>query len=143
MNEESQVFAFLALILFVLTAVILTPLALRASERKQFWKSIVSATEKGTPIPTELADAFLRGSRNLDVPLPQRDTRRGAVMTAIGIGIALIGLCIYLGGAGDPDVIAPAMGVAAVGAIPGCIGVAYLLLGWLAKREAKDSIDKG
>jgi len=129
--------------LAVPAVVILAPFVLRALERRYFWQSIVATAEKGHPIPIEIAQAFLQGRRQSPaISMAQRDIRRGAVLSAIALGIALVGLCIYIAGAGDPDVIAPAMGVTALAAIPGCIGIAYIVLGWLANRaEARSATD--
>ena len=129
------VFGFLA-------AVILGPRYLRSRERDKLHETLRMAYEKNQPVPPELVDALINEERNRPtlVPTPDRDFRRGLVLVFIGLGFAAAAYALYLGISvfSDTGAWITAECVAAGGAIPGFIGVAYLLL-WLAKRGSAKS----
>jgi hypothetical protein len=124
-----------------LAAIIIGPRYLRSRDRDKLHETLRLAYEKGQPVPPELIDALVnepkaQQQREL-LPTPDRDFRRGLVLVFIGIGFAAAAYALYLGISVFSETGAWITGecVAAVGAIPGFIGVAYLLL-WLAKRHA-------
>lgn len=108
-------------IVFVITA------GLRSRERLRLLNVILQTSQGGHPVSPELLRT-LPGGREL--PAPQVDFRRGVMLIAIGVALAVIGLCVYFAIAsehgGGP--VAWGLSVAAVGAIPGCIGVALVIL---------------
>ena len=61
------------------------------------------------------------------------------MLIASAVGIAIVGVAAYViavsSGAGH-EAWGIGAGVAAIGAIPGCIGIAFLLLGLSQKNEA-------
>ena len=68
---------------------------------------------------------------------PERDLRRAVVLIAIGLGLCCLGYGLFFGLSSVDDTAAYITGgsVAGAGAIPGLIGVAYLIL-WLGRRGA-------
>jgi len=140
----SSMFEFLIFWLFV-AAVVLVPRYLRSRERSKLIDTLKIAYEKGQPVPPELIDALQRGStpdtpvRSPGLSTAERDLRRAIVLICVGVGIALLGYGLYYGISYSSDEGGAITGsiVAGVGAIPGLIGVAYLLL-WLARRPSSN-----
>jgi hypothetical protein len=109
--------------------VILLPLYWRTRERQRLLETVRTALESGHPVPPQLIEAMARTvSREPSRPTPQRDVRRGSMLVAIALGLALIGLCIFIANSSGEG-LAYAMAVTAVGAIPGCVGAAFIILG--------------
>jgi hypothetical protein len=123
-------------------AVILGPRYLRSRERDKLHETLRMAYEKNQPVPPELVDALINEEKTRPtlVPTPDRDFRRGLVLVFIGLGFAAAAYALYLGISVFSEAAAWITGesIAAIGAIPGFIGVAYLLL-WLAKRGSAKS----
>ncbi len=125
-------------------AVFLISLWLRAQERQRILQALSSAAEKGASLPQEHISALLAGVHQPpravrpQVPAHVRDMRRGTLLLALTVSIVLIGAAV---GA----LIGASMGfsvfliIAAVGALPGTIGVAYLLLARMARLEQRQS----
>ncbi|HWA61809.1 MAG TPA: DUF6249 domain-containing protein [Caulobacteraceae bacterium] len=129
--------------LFV-AAIILVPQYLRHMDRQRMHETLRIAYEKGQPVPPELIQALQSNIKydaaaQTTVPTRERDLRRAVVLIAVGVGLALCGYGLWFGlGAipGDGGEIASYIvggSVAGAGAIPGLIGVAYLVL-YLTKR---------
>jgi hypothetical protein len=100
---------------------------LRSRERMRLLDVILQTSQSGHPVSPELLRT-LPGGREL--PAPQVDFRRGVMLIAIGVALAMIGVCVYfaIASAHGEGSLAWALSVAAVGAIPGCIGVALVVL---------------
>ena len=117
-------------------SVILLPLYWRAVERRQVLGIMRAATERGDGVPVELFEAMSKG---MVARPPGRtvDLRRGLFLLAIALGLALIGFGVYAGmessmrpgDESDMSPVAAGIIVASIGAIPGCVGIAYILLG--------------
>lgn len=120
-----------------LTIIIVGPRYLRSRDRDKLHETLRIAYEKGQPVPPELIEALISDNKPSRLPTPDRDFRRGLVLVFIGLGFALGGYALYLGISVFNEDAAWITGecVAAVGAIPGFIGLAYLVL-WLAKRNS-------
>src|ERR1700761_478522 len=121
-----------------LTAIIVLPRYFRSRDRARLHETLRIAYEKGQPVPPELIAALTsqdEGPAQSRLPTPDRDFRRGLVLVFIGLGFAAAAYALYLGIGvfSETGAWITAECVAAVGAIPGFIGLAYLLL-WLAKR---------
>jgi hypothetical protein len=136
----SGVLQFVVFWLFV-AAVVLVPKYLRSRERNKLLDTLKIAYEKGQPVPPELIEALQRGSlaaptgRSADLSTHESDLRRAVVLICVGVGIALLGYGLYWGisyASEEGGTITGSI-VAGCGAIPGLIGVAYLLL-WMARR---------
>lgn len=139
----SSTFLWVIFWLFV-AAVVLVPKYLRSRERSKLLDTLKIAYEKGQPVPPELLDALQHGApvdqpaRSVVHSTAEKDLRRAIVLICVGVGIALLGYGLYYGISFHDDEAGAITGsiVAGTGAIPGLIGVAYLLL-WLARRPSK------
>jgi hypothetical protein len=129
--------------IFMIIAVVVGPIWIRSyyqeKERQQLHETLRVAYEKGQPPPPELIDKLTSGAR-IEVgssSTGESDLRRAVVLIAVGLGLA--GLGFGLGhGIGIADHTAGWIvtgAIAGSGAIPGMIGIAYLLL-WLGKRSS-------
>ena len=133
--------------IFMIIAVVIGPIWIRSyyrsKEREQLHMTLRAAYEKGQPPPPELIEKLTAESGSFGLGGTQssggdRDLRRAIVLIAVGVGLAAlgaglgwgIGLASDVGGAITGGVIAGA------GAIPGFIGIAYLVL-WLLGRNRR------
>ena len=121
-------------------AVVLVPKYPKSRERSKLLDTLKVAYEKGQPVPPELIDALQRGTtpsvESTAVSTAESDLRRAIVLISVGVGIALLGYGLYYGISYESEEGGAITGaaVAGCGAIPGLIGVAYLLL-WMARRQ--------
>ena len=117
-------------LVFVLTAY------LRSRERIRLLDVILATSQAGQPVSPELIRS-LPGVR--EVPAPQLDFRRGVMLIAIGAALAAIGLCVFFAIASEngSGPVAWALAIAAVGAIPACIGVALVILSREDRRAVR------
>jgi hypothetical protein len=112
----------------------------RARERAQLYETLRIAYEKGQTPPPELIEKLAAGGGRDGLPsrdmTPDADLRRAVVLISVGIGLGLLGLGLGYGiSLADPTggwITGGA--IAGAGAIPGMIGIAYLLL-WLVRRR--------
>jgi hypothetical protein len=120
-----------------LAAIIIGPRYIRSRERDKLHETLRIAYEKNQPVPPELIDALVSESRPQPIlPSPDRDFRRGLVLVFVGLGFAAAAYALYLGISVFSETGAWITGecVVALGAVPGFIGLAYLVL-WLVKRN--------
>lgn len=118
-------------------AIILAPIYWRAQMRRRVLETVKELAASGSPMSPDLV-VSLMGPMQPNRPSRQRDIRLGYVLIAMTVGIALVGVAAYIiayNTGGTHEAPAIGAGVAAVGAIPGCIGVAFLLLGLGQKPE--------
>ncbi len=121
-----------------LTAVIVVPGYLKSKDKARMHETLRMAYEKGQPVPPELIAALQSGgSSSPPLATAQRDLRRAVIMIGVGLGLCGLGYGLWYGLMSVSDVAAYIVGgcVAGAGAIPGLIGVAYLIL-WLNRRNA-------
>lgn len=116
--------AFFAMI----AAIVIYPAVLKNKQQKEVQETIRHALDKGTSLPADFMQALSAETKGT----PQHDLRRGLVMLAVGIGIALMALGISYE---EQEAIGPIVGIAA---IPSMIGVAHILL-WAINRKRPDS----
>jgi hypothetical protein len=131
--------AFFAMI----AAIVIVPKWLRERDRARMYDTLRVAYEKGQPVPPEMVDAMLRPASAGDLPEPvvfdtpaHRDLRRGVIWLAIGIGFVAVGAAFYAGlyyVGGAQETFAS---FAAIGAIPACVGIAYLGLWYFGSRKS-------
>jgi len=125
-------------------AIVLVPKYLKSRERNKLLDTLKVAYEKGQPVPPELIEALQRGDvpsvRSTEISTSESDLRRAIVLISVGVGIALLGYGLYWGisYASDEGGAITGAAVAGCGAIPGLIGLAYLVL-WLARRQPSKS----
>ncbi|MGI8841895.1 MAG: DUF6249 domain-containing protein [Caulobacteraceae bacterium] len=118
-----------------LAAVVIVPRILKSRDRARMYETLRIAYEKGQPVPPEVI-AALQTNVEPRMETPERDLRRAIVLIAVGLGLCGLGYGLYYGLSSVNDIAAYTTGgsVAGAGAIPGLIGVAYLIL-WLTKRN--------
>lgn len=109
-------------------AIIVIPAWLKSKERKEMQATLRSAIEKGQPLPPEVIDALSRD--NIKTPATAgRDLRVGVILLAVSIGIALFGYAVSFE---EWDAFYPIAGIAA---IPGMIGLAFIVLSVFNKNK--------
>jgi len=119
-----------------LAAIIVGPMYLKSKERERMHETLRIAYEKGQPVPPEMI-AALHSNQTLRVEsTPERDLRRAIVLIAVGLGLCALGYGMWYGLSSVSDIAAYVTGgsIAGAGAIPGLIGVAYLIL-YLTRRN--------
>ncbi len=116
-------------------AVILVPIYLKFQDRQRMHETLRLAYEKGQPVPPELIAALQSNVAPIRPSTPESDLRRAVVLIAVGLGFVGLGYGLWYGLMSTSVTAARISGgcTAGAGAIPGLIGVAYLVL-WAARR---------
>jgi hypothetical protein len=99
-------------------------------------ETLRTALEKGQTLPTELVTALQNSVTARTMPTREGDLRRAVVLIAVGLGFCALGYGLWYGLMTVDDTAAYITGgcTAGAGAIPGLIGVAYLIL-WATKSK--------
>jgi hypothetical protein len=120
-----------------LAAIILVPIYLRSRDRAHLYDTLRLAYERGQPVAPELVEALKAPVRAYEGP--ERDLRRGLTLSVIGLGFCLIGGALYFGLVDASTEAANITGasLAAIGALPGLVGAAFLILAWVGFRSGK------
>jgi hypothetical protein len=136
-----------ALIFFsFLAAVIIVPQVLKSMDRRRMYETMRAAYERGQPVPPEMVDAMTRRARMDPAEVMEavdpsyginRDLRRGVILVAVGVGVLLIGVALYAGLYNVGGSVETLASCAAGGAVPFCIGLAYLGLWWFGRRKLR------
>lgn len=130
--------------IFMIIAVVIGPIWIRSyyrsKEREQLHATLRAAYEKGQPPPPELIEKLTAESSAFGGAPPagsDRDLRRAIVLIAVGLGLAGLGAGIGWGIGLASDVGGAITGgvIAGAGAIPAFIGLAYLILWMLGRRQ--------
>ena len=121
-----------------IVAVVVLPGYFRSRDRARMHETIRLAYEKGQPVPPELIEA-LQTARPARIETPRdrpaHDLRVGIIWLAVGVGLVAIGGVFYgmlynVGGS-----VETLSSFAACGAIPICIGLAFLFLSYLGRQK--------
>ncbi len=132
--------------ILMIIAIVIGPLWIRsyfaARERSQLHETLRVAYEKGQPVPPELIEKLTAatprqgGGSSSFSSGPDADLRRAIILIAVGLGLAGLGAGLFWGFMYVNPIPAGIIGgsTAGAGAIPGFIGLAYLVL-WMAKRS--------
>lgn len=116
----------------MIAALVIAPLWLKSRERRDMQVTLRSAIEKGQPLPPELIEALSKEAVKAP-PTATRDLRLGVVLLAVSIGIVLFGNAIrFIGDMEEAKAVFPIMGIAA---IPGMVGLAFILLSFINKNK--------
>ena len=113
----------------------------RSKEREQLHQTLRAAYEKGQPPPPELIEKLSASANGDTFPSSEaagdRDLRRAIVLMAVGVGLAALGLGLGWGIGFASETGGAVVGgiIAGTGAIPGFIGVAYLILWSLGRKR--------
>jgi hypothetical protein len=118
-------------------AVILVPQYFKFKDRQKMHETLRTAFEKGLPVPPEVIEALQSNVAERMTPTAERDLRRAIVLIAVGLGLCGLAYGLWYGLMAVDPLPAYITGgvISGAGAIPGLIGVAYLIL-WLTKRNA-------
>jgi Domain of unknown function (DUF6249) len=130
---------FVSAVLFwvVLAGIILVPIYLRYQDRQRMHETLRIALEKGQPMPPELIAALQSNIIPRRPTTPESDLRRAVILIAVGLGFCGLGYGLWYGLMSVNDIAAYTTGgsVAGLGAIPGLVGIAHLVL-WATRRGA-------
>lgn len=123
----------ITLIIFAsVVAIILGPGYIKSREKLATQDIVRAAIDKGQPLPPEMIDALTKEAKSR-VPSASRDLRLGMILLAVSIGICLFGYTFsFVGGHEEARVVFPIMGM---GAIPGAVGVAFIILSFFNKNK--------
>ena len=126
----------------MIAAIVIVPKWLRERDRARMYETLRVAYEKGQPVPPEVVEAMINPAKGapaeplaIDTPA-HRDLRRGVIWLAIGLGFVAVGAAFYAGlyyVGGAQETFAS---FAAIGAIPACIGLAFLGLWYFGSRKS-------
>jgi hypothetical protein len=121
-------------------AIVILPLYFRYLERGRLHDTLRMAFERGQPVPPELITALQTNIAPRVPSTPERDLRTGMILVACGVAFCILGYGLWYGLMTVSEIAAYISGgcVAGFGAIPGLIGVAYLVL-WATRRNAAGS----
>ncbi len=125
------------------TLIPIVVLVLRHLERVRLIEFARSAAEAGHPVSADVlralqGDSGPQGSRS-------RNLRRAVVLLGTALGLCLFGLGMYVmvSHAGWGGAVATGVFIASLGAIPGCMGLVYLVLALMTRSASLDLVPGG
>jgi hypothetical protein len=143
-NFIDQIVPILGILMII--AIVIGPLWIRsyfaARERSQLHETLRVAYEKGQPVPPELIEKLTAATPRQSYAGsssstgPDADLRRAIILIAVGLGLVGLGAGLFWGFMYVNPIPAGIIGgsTAGAGAIPGFIGLAYLVL-WMSRRS--------
>jgi hypothetical protein len=138
MQEAKNVTGMVVGVIFwlVIAAIVIVPVYLRYRDRGRIHETLRVAYERGEPVPPELIAALQSNVAPSRPATPESDLRRAVVLIAVGLGLCGLGYGLWFGLMSVSDIAAYIAGgaIAGSGAIPGLIGIAYLIL-WITRRD--------
>jgi hypothetical protein len=131
---------FWGFVLALVLGLAIGPRYIRSRERQKLYDLMKVAYEKGQPVPPELVASLTKEPTSSPVARSGRssDLRRAIVLIAVGLGMAGLGLGFGFGLSFASHTAGAIVGgiIAGSGAVPGFIGVAYLIL-WMATGDSR------
>lgn len=112
----------------MIIAIVLVPSWLKSRERREMQAVFRAAVEKGQPLPPELIDAMTKDQVR-KLPSASRDLRIGVILLALSAGVAAAFLALGYGVDNEASFIA------GFAAIPGAIGLAFIILSFFNKNK--------
>lgn len=118
--------------LFVMIgAIVIVPQYLKSKERQKLQDTLRVAYERGQPVDPAIIQAMTAEVKTTSTPAPFRDVRRGVIFLAIALAFTIIGFVHgYFEGYDESQ---PLWFIAV---FPGLVGLAYLILGLIARKRA-------
>ena len=113
----------------MIAAIVLVPTWFKSREKREMQETVRHAVDKGQDLPPELIEAIAKSSAKPPATAA-KDLRVGVLLLAFAGGIYAT---FYMMGQSFDDDVA---GVAAFAAIPGFIGLAYVILSFFNKTKA-------
>ncbi len=127
-----QTLIFWAFVLALVLGLAIGPRYIRSRERQRLYDLMKVAYEKGQPVPPELVASLTREESASTTARSGRssDLRRAIVLIAVGLGMGGLGVGFGYGLSFASHTAGAIVGglIAGTGAIPGFIGLAYLIL---------------
>ena len=111
----------------MIAAIVIIPDYFKSQERQKMADTLRAAIERGEPVPPEVFNAI--SSNGKQPPSPGRDLRTGIIWLGVAIGIAGFGIAL---GFQEPDATYPLIACAA---FPGFIGLAFIVLGLINRKN--------
>jgi hypothetical protein len=130
-GEEMEMFVPIAFFAMI-AAIVIAPAWFKNRDRQDMQATLRAAIEKGQPLPVEIVDALSKDTTKLP-PTAARDLRTGVIMVAVSLGIGIFGYAFqFVGGSEEAKASFPIMGM---GAVPGMIGLAFIVLSFFNKNK--------
>ena len=114
----------------MVAAIILVPGWLKSRDRQDMQQTVRHSIDKGQALPAELIESLARAARGR-IATAHTDLRTGVIWLAIAAGIATFGWAV---GFEENEAVGPLLGIAA---IPGFIGLAFVILSFFNKTKAE------
>jgi len=112
----------------MVVAIVAIPAGLKSRDRREMQATLRAAIEKGQPLPPEVIESISK--ENAKPPATAaRDLRTGVILVAVAVGIGILGYAVSFA---EMDAYYPIVGVAA---IPGMIGLAFIILSFFNKHK--------
>ncbi|WP_427791990.1 DUF6249 domain-containing protein [Brevundimonas diminuta] len=112
----------------MVVAIVVIPSWLKSRERREMQATLRAAIEKGQTLPPEVIEAISKDNAKPPATAA-RDLRTGVILLAVAIGIAVFGYAVSFA---EMDAYYPIVGIAA---IPGMIGLAFIVLSFFNKNK--------
>jgi len=112
----------------MVVAIVAIPAWLKSRDRREMQATLRSAIEKGQPLPPEVIESITKD--NVKPPATAaRDLRTGVILLAVAIGIAIMGYALRF------NAMDAFYAVSGLAAIPGMIGLAFIVLSIFNKNK--------
>ena len=112
----------------MIAAIVIGPTWLKSRERREMQNTLRTAVERGQPLPPELIEALTKDQVRAK-PTASRDLRIGVILLALSAGIAATFMALGYGVDNE------AKYFAGFAAIPGSIGLAFIILSFFNKTK--------
>lgn len=117
--------------IIMIISIVLVPVWLKSRERREMQATLRASIERGQTLPPDVIDALSRENIK-PAPTAARDLRVGVILLAVAIGIGTtFGYMGYYFGDDARDF----MGFGAWAAIPGAVGLAFIVLSFFNKNK--------
>lgn len=112
----------------MVVAIVAIPAWLKSRDRREMQATLRTAIEKGQPLPPEIIETISK--ENVKPPATAaRDLRTGVILLAVAAGLAILGYTVSFASM-DAQ-----YSISGVAAIPGMIGLAFVILSFFNKNK--------